>query len=82
MGNKAKGIKAENKEQILEALSLLDHNRINPPMSKIYFLMDEYNKALGMGQARYREEDLWCGDCRKAVVHFWRNIRDTWKKME
>lgn len=80
MGSKANAVKVKGteREAIIEALNLIDNNTINPPMSRILFLLGEYNKAYEY--TYYKEEDLYCGECRRQVVNFWRNIRKEWKK--
>lgn len=80
MGSKANAlaVKGEERQAILDALQLIDYNTINPPRSKIEFLLGEYNKAYEYEY--FKMEDLYCAECRRNIVKFWRNIREQWKK--
>ena len=78
--DRALRIPDNDKRIVQEAVKLLSLNKINPPKSQLWALMEVYNRMVGWEE--YPEPAMNCSDCTRFIFRFWNNINDLWKKEE
>lgn len=68
---KIEALKIVNQE-IIDAVRRIEQNTLRPNREDIFFLTDKYNEC---NTSHYTHKEVaTCGDCRRYMFEFWKNV--------